>query len=351
MSYSDQSDHSAHDEESQYDIVSVSCTENDPLIRKTQGSIVTNERQRQDIQPHATIIFLYTLMFAATLLFSASSFFVHWAEVKCQFPLSLSVFVRGTIQTILSVCFCAFSPPLQNALRNITRSQFLCVLVRSIAGTLSITALYGAVKLLPVGDAIAVYSANPAVSVALAAMIFHECVPFRHVGAAIIAAIGAACVSLPNGFNSLHLFSGQSNEHALGVGLAISAAVLAGVSLTALRKLSLNSHFMVAVMAFGVSGFVTGFPFILNLPGGLTQKEYIHGGAFISEAAICGFLGQCCISRALKDCPVAPAAIFLNLEVPMSYMLGLMFLGEQPTTIQSVGSSLIVLSTLFIRLS
>lgn len=70
----------------------------------------------------------------------------------------------------------------------------------------------------------------------------------------------------------------------------------------------------------------------------------------LERSAICTFLGKLFISRCLKECPVALATSFLSLEVPMSYIIFLMFLRQDPTTIMIHRVSLISFSVVDITL-
>lgn len=327
--------------------------EREPLLPYTVGG---GNSPRGDGETHRTIVYAYTLTLLSTVAFSASSFLVHLAETRLATSFMWTMLLRGAVQTLLSLAYLAVSPSFRSALPTLTSSQLICVSIRSVAGAVSIAALYAAVQLAPVGNSVAIYSSNPALSVLLAVAILREKVARIQAAAAIAAAIGAILVALPSGIVSAqghppfitNLAQNIERNHAIGAGLAALAALLAAVSLTALRKLSISAHFMVAVLAFGLTTLFCCLPIVVIRPS-VVSGATTFGIVTAVIAAVTGFVGQCCMSRALRDCPVAPAAVLLNMEVPISFLMGLFFMGELPNTSQMVGSLIIFLSIVFMR--
>lgn len=78
---------------------------------------------------------------------------------------------------------------------------------------------------------------------------------------------------------------------------------------------------------------------LLNNPSGL---------AMLVLSSLFGFVGQCLINRGLQLCQAGHGSLIRNLDVPVAYLLGLVFLGERPSWYSFAGSFLVVGSALMI---
>lgn len=298
--------------------------------------------------------FGYALMALSTIGFSSNSFLVHVAEAHFAFPPASSVFVRGLVQTVLSLSYLIGMAQFTATLRSITRRQAQLLAVRGFVGSLAIMSLYMSVQLIPVGDAVAIFFIGPAITIVLSSVILHEPVSVVEVFAAVLSIFGAALVTRADAMPAAASEAASTAlmepaRRVIGSLCALISASLAAVAITAIRHLGASVHFMTAVVSFGLFATATAIPFggVIGLPSLLS---YGYGTVSVLAAAVFGFMGQCCITLGLQRCRIAPGILLLNLEVPLSYVLGLAFLGERPTILRAIGSILVFVAAVVIGL-
>lgn len=326
-------------------------TEHQPLLTSTPATAVSasphiNDPRRENIG--------YLLTALSTIGFSLNSFLIHVAESQYQFPPPSSVFIRGLVQTLLSVAYLGASSQLIPTITSTTKRQFRLLLVRGLVGSLAILSLYMAVNLIPVGDAVAIFFIGPAITLILSNVVLHEPVSVVEVMAAALSIVGAALVTHANGNHTTdgdgdgHTILIQPARRVIGSLCAVLSAMLSAVAITAIRHLGASVHFISTVVSFGLCCTVMAIPF-----GGLLSfhrfAQFGYGSIAVVVAACVGFAGQCCISLGLQRCRIAPAILLLNLEVPLSYVLGMVFLSEQPTLLRAVGSCCVFVAAIVIR--
>lgn len=66
------------------------------------------------------------------------------------------------------------------------------------------------------------------------------------------------------------------------------------------------------------------------------------------STGLTSFIGQCLLNSGLQRCKAGPGILITNVEVPIVFLLGALFLQEKPPMITSCGSALILSAAIVI---
>jgi len=170
-----------------------------------------------------------------------------------------------------------------------------------------------------------------------------ERIGFREVIAAILSVIGVGFVSNP----SLSLGDTASAGYVMGVATALGSAILVSVAHIAIRSLGMRVHFMTNVLAFAVCETLIG-----AMMGGITSvlalTENSSGFWITISACLFGFVAQCLFCNGLQHCRAGTGSIIRTVDVPLAYILGLVFLGETASVVAMAGSGLVLAGMIII---
>lgn len=311
------------------------ATEHDPLLP-------TNALPRTPVL--ASDLRGYLLMALSTIGFSGMSFFVRVAEDKFAFPPTSSVFVRATVHTLLSGLYIVRYVPVRRSLTALSRQQAALLAFRGVAGSVGIVLLFSALRRLPVGDAITIFFTGPVITLFLSNLTLHEPLTLFELIAGLGSFAGVVLVAHPG--------TGAATDplsRIIGSAYAFAAAFLSAVSYVSVRSLGTSIHFMMSVFSLSFASIVTS----TTLGGAIGPTELVRmrEGAFTALlAALFAFSGQCCLNKGLQLCRAGPGVLIRNLDVPLAYILGLLFLGEKPSWFSFFGSLMILTATLMIGL-
>lgn len=116
-------------------------------------------------------------------------------------------------------------------------------------------------------------------------------------------------------------------------------ALFASVSYVAIRFMT-EVNFMAIVWCFGLAISVVG---VATGGASVDAISTHHTGAFLGlGVCILGFLGQCCVNRAVQLVPAGVSTLIRNVDVPTSYLLAIIFLHEVPHPVSVLGSAMVV---------
>ena len=109
-------------------------------------------------------------------------------------------------------------------------------------------------------------------------------------------------------------------------------------------------HYMSSVMSFSTATIFTS----LALGGAIGWADIVrmkHGAILAVWSALFAFAAQCCLNKGLQLCRAGPGTVIRNLDVPVSFFLGLVVLGEKPTWMGVFGSIITVGGTAMIGIA
>ncbi len=154
----------------------------------------------------------------------------------------------------------------------------------------------------------------------------------------------AAFLSLVGGILVTDPFTQGAQASLVGVLLAVSAASVSALSVTTLRAIATQVHFLVTVLSFGAFTMLAG----LVEGGTLELFDSASNTGIALLAAVLGFCAQSSMAKGYEYCPAGKGALVRNIQLPLAYVLGIVFLGEMPHMVSVVGGILILSATLMI---
>lgn len=319
-------------------------TETDPLLPspatnlQTSGPTVNDDRAEQ--RSH---LYGYILMALSSLAFSTMTFCVHIATRRYGLSPQTCFFIRGTVQTLLSYVYMHWFLDIRHMVGSFTTHHWKMLSFRGVIGGIGMISLYTALKLLPVGEAMTIFFFGPVITMLLSSVVLGEVITKIDGIASIISFTGILLVVRP-GVDTQVVNDGH---RFLGALCAVSGAFLSAVAYITVRYLASSVHFITNVFSLGFASLL-----ISTLLGGAVGPNIFFenrvGFLYILLSSVSAFIAQCFLSAALKHCPVGPGILVRNLDVPLAYIAGLLFLGEKPSWPSLLGSVLVLTGTLLV---
>lgn len=291
----------------------------------------------------------YVLMLLTAVSFGMGNLFIHHAQTTSNFPASSTLFVRSVVHIVFClICVLPFRQT-RRAVFSMTGRQLAMLAVRGVSGACCLISLYNSLTLIPVGDTTAIFFLSPAFTMILSHFLLGEHVTSVDVGAILLAVAGAFLITRPNSSDvspTATLVVPFANR-LLGSALATLAAFLGATSYTIIRSLGTSFHFITSVFSLAVCSCIASIYF-----GGaisLTRlQDYGWDGAAIVLSSLLAFLAQVTITTGLQRCRAGPGVLVNTVEVPFSYILGVLFLHEAVSPMRIFGACMIVSAVLSI---
>jgi drug/metabolite transporter (DMT)-like permease len=203
---------------------------------------------------------------------------------------------------------------------------------RSSLGLLSMGLTFQALILLPLADATAINFTAPIFATVLSFLILREDVRIHRWAAVVIGFIGVLIVVRP----------GETDLSALGIVIALVAAIgQAGVT-TTLRHLQRSENVVSIVFWFAVAGVVAGalmMPFFAHAHPA-TAFALVIGGGFA------GGVGQLLMTTSLRA-PVSVVSAFDYLQIVAATVYGWLLFSDVPKLTTVLGAALIAVSGIY----
>lgn len=298
----------------------------------------------------------YFLMALSSIGFTAVSFTVHLLGsplYSFHLPALFLVWFRSTFQFLASLLYMFTAvDDLKETLRAITLGRGLLLAARGLSGGLGFICFYSSLSILPLGDAVTIFFLAPLFTVLMTALTLGEPVTIFEAVASVISFIGVALIAKPSiSPHTSHVpvsdvLKINLSDRNQGVLLALCAAFLAAVAYTLVRKLGAHIHFIYNILALGVVAMLlTTFVMWDQLASLLFASLSSPSTCFLLLAqAGCAFCGQIFLTKALQHCG-GLGVMIRNVDVPLSYILGIALLGEVPTWLGTIGAALVLFAT------
>ena len=202
----------------------------------------------------------------------------------------------------------------------------------SSLGLLSMGLTFQALILLPLADATAINFTAPIFATVLSFLILREDVRIHRWAAVVIGFIGVLIVVRP----------GEAGLSALGVVIALVAAIgQAGVT-TTLRHLQRSENVVSIVFWFAIAGVVAGalmMPFFAHAHSAMAFALVIGGG-------FAGGVGQLLMTTSLRA-PVSVVSAFDYLQIVAATVYGWLLFSDVPKVTTVLGAALIAISGIY----
>jgi drug/metabolite transporter (DMT)-like permease len=203
---------------------------------------------------------------------------------------------------------------------------------RSGLGLLGMGLTFQALILLPLADATAINFTAPIFATILSFLILREFVGVHRWAAVLVGFTGVLIVARP----------GDSSLPAIGVGIALVAALCQAGVTTTLRHLQRSENIAAIVFWFAISGVVVG---------GLLMPAFgsVHGAkamALVVAGGLAGGVGQLLMTSSLRA-PVSVVSPFDYLQIVAATAYGWLLFSTVPSAHTILGATLIAGSGLY----
>jgi drug/metabolite transporter (DMT)-like permease len=227
-------------------------------------------------------------------------------------------------------------PPL--ARKAVTFQRLDLLLYRGIFGGSAVLLYFLALDHMPVGIATLLNYSSPIFSVAFAALFLGERVDGR-LALPMIAALSGMVLAAGGGAGDGG--RGELLRFGLWEALGMASAVLAGAAVTAIRAARRTEGSWAIYGSFSLFGLLASAPFGLDEfgAGGLariTSREWL----LLAVVGASSIVAQLVMTYAYRWVTNLQAGVINQLTVVLTLLLGVVFLGDRLTPVQSAGSLL-----------
>ncbi len=281
------------------------------------------------------------LKVVSALLFALLSAFVRYLG-ETGVPVGQSVFFRSAFAIVPVVLIYAWRRELMSAVRT---ARPLGHLGR---GTISVVGMFlnfAALARLPLVDATAISFAAPLITVAFAAWFLGERVRIYRWSAVGVGFIGVIVMLWP--YLDLSQFSAEgavAQAATLGAMFALAGAFTNAGSVIQTRRLTATETTSSIVFYFSVICALAG---LATLPFGWLWPDRLQLAALIGAGLVAG-LGHILLTESYRFASASVIAPFDYTMMIWVFLLGYWMFGEVPTVYVYVGSTIVVVSGLFV---
>ncbi|EAQ47675.1 membrane protein, putative [Roseobacter sp. MED193] len=252
-------------------------------------------------------------------------------------PVGQIVFIRFAAQALILV---PVSLALGQSLR-LPRRLLPPVLLRTLLQMAGITAMFNALRYLPLADAVAIAFVMPFIMLLLGKYVLGEEVGFRRLAACVVGFTGTLLVIQPSfavvGLNALW---------------PLAVAVIFAVFMLVTRKIAKDTS---PIPLQAISGLIAS---VLMLPlfwiGSIGEITFLSPALpaqdswnLLAMAGALGTIAHLLMTWSLRYAPASTLASMQYLEIPIATLVGWVIFNELPNTLASLGIGLTVAAGLY----
>ncbi|XP_075584777.1 solute carrier family 35 member G1-like [Dermatophagoides farinae] len=209
---------------------------------------------------------------------------------------------------------------------------------RSISGTISLSAVYIAYRLIPLSDASTIHFASPVFVTVFAYFLLKEPLSKLQIITGTITLTGVFIIAKPE-----FIFGSESDViHEMrleGIVLSVIASMTAAFSMIALRKLK-TTPVAVVVMWYSFTLVVCGSTY-LTIANKWIMPNTTQIWSLLIAIGICGILDQYCITLAFQYEKAGPISVVRTFNIVLSFLWEVMLLNEDIEWTSILGACLI----------
>ncbi len=210
---------------------------------------------------------------------------------------------------------------------------------RAFTGVFAMFTYFGALTYLPLADVTAISFASPLIVVALAAVMLGEAVRLYRWSAVALGFVGVLIMVSP------HLQTGAAEPSStIGLGLAVSNAVLVGFTMIFIRMMSGTESALAIAFYFQLTSTIVSlmtlpFAWVTPGPGDLVLLVLL---------GVLGGVGQLFMTNGYRFAQASTLASFDYVTMVWAILFGWLFFSELPATAVYLGAAIVIASGLFI---
>lgn len=291
-----------------------------------------------------TELYGYLMMAVSCFGYAIMSLLFHIAETTYSFPPVSAVFVRSLVLIGFSSLYIIKNLDVSETLTSLSTRQRSLVALRGLMGGFAVLTSVLSLKYLPVGEATSIFFINPVITLVISHIVLSEPLTFLDCIATAASLVGILLVSYPDGESQSET---SARERIIGSALGIACAFLSSVAYVVIRSLGKSIHYMVNVLSLGVAILLISVSM-----GGYVGPQAIMsnkwGSLLIFIGSVTAFIAVAFLTVGLQNCNAGRGLLIRNLDVPLTYMLGMLFLAEIPTALRLLGSAMVLSSAVMV---
>lgn len=286
----------------------------------------------------------YSAMVMSAFVHSFAMLLIRTAQDRFLIPTMQVLFISFFSGGLLLYIYISLTIGLRRAL-SVTWNQFGFMMIRSLVGGLSAYLYFKALSYTNMGDAAASFNISPMMTSVFAALLLHEPIRSHDFMSLVVSLFGVFLITRPSDVGRSLMLEPTEQNHFLGTMLAASSGIVGALAVLPIRHLKSQVHYMTP------PAFLFPSLIILTAASGGVPKSadlvtYGLGTLAVAVAGASFTVSQVLLSLSLQKCPAGPALLIRNIDIPLDYVMGLLFLGEHPTLLRAGAALLIIASTM-----
>lgn len=283
--------------------------------------------------PAISVFSAYGFVFFAAILQALRAFSFHVAEHFLGFPASTAVLISSVVYIIFCFGYIAIFNLWSSF--NLPNDQVLRLGLRGFLAASTVYLNNIALKYIPVGNSMTILALAPAMTSVLAAQFLHDSLSFRDIAILLVNIGGVALVAQPS--------VADGGGEAFGVMMAVLAAVSSSVGFILVKKMGVQVHFILIPLSIGFNGLFLALLFMRGNDYALLWKNK-EGSGVALIGAVLGCITQSLVNRGMQIVRPGLGLVVRTFNVPVTVILGALFLGEHVTWIPLLGILLVLSS-------
>lgn len=316
--------------------------EQQPLHPATQSrSFLQPKSHHAHVVSVASPLSGYMLMCVAAVAQATRAFVFHLAEAYYGVPPSIALIFSSVVYLSLGSLTLHHLRMVHAA--RLPRTQLLQLGLRGLFAALTVYLNNVALAHVSVGTALTLLSTVPAMTSVLTALFLKDALSAMDI---VVLGVNMAGVALVAGPSAA---AGQADAM-VGIAAGLGSAVCASIGFTLVKLMGSRVHYLLNTLSNGCSGVLIA---MCVTSGADVQAMMGNGrGAVLALLGACvGFVAQTAVNRGMQMCRAGPALVVRTFNVPISFALGMIFLGEGLGILGGVGVSLVMMSVVYIGMS
>lgn len=322
-----------------------------PLVQPTRNGEASNQQSNDHgsmyqfgISPE--IRGMLYIMIAACSFASLDIFFRLASFVLGIYPDTV-LFVKSLITLIIGAIYSWFFVPI-SSLRTLTTTNRIFIVVYGVLCSSFLLLWFRTLQLLPVGDAMAILFANPAVTMILSYFLLSQPFGLTEVAVVVTTIVGVYLIT----GHSFNIFKADAIATPMdevkfqGYMYALGAMILNSLTFISNNKVGTSVAPMFIVFVVSAIQVV-----LCTLTGGaVSLKEFlsydITGIVICTVSGILSVIFASIIVRGFQLCPPGPGSVVKTISLPVAYIEGIFMFGDRPHWHQIIGALLVVSGTI-----
>lgn len=312
-----------------------------PLLNNRDTTLTVNGDERED-GDSKTQARGYFFMCCSAVCHALMTFFIRVAESRYSYPSLSAIILRSIVLITMSSLYLTAHGLLHKLF--LSKKLLTLISLRGLFAAISGLCTFFALRYLPVGIVMTVLYASPAITSVLAAVFLQDPFTVPHLLTIVLNFSGILLTS-----QGSYASQENSRQALLGIGFALISAMSASMVFILVRKMGLRVHFILSCLFSGFGYVLVSFA-LASHTDLIAIVNNRPGTIFALLSAIAGFGSQSMLTRGVQLVSPGPAAVVRSLNVPLTFLLGLVFLSERPSAFSLMGVSLVLLSVATVAL-